>query len=278
MSQSPARHPPHPPGMATQPMHPSPWEIRIAWGPVVITAIHAGHDVSPAAARCMVVTEGQRLREEDPLTDLWLGLGDTTIRVNRSRFEVDLNRPRERAVARDPVETWGTRVWAGAPPAEVVEESQRLHRAFFEAVGSVMDQLIARWGQVLVLDVHSYNHRREDPTRAADPNANPDIDLGVTTLDRRRFGALVDRFADTLRDTRLGDRPIDVRENVKYPGGGYFPEWLHGRHPDSACVMSLEYKKVFMDEWTHTADLAVLNVLRLGFARAVAVAREELRR
>ena len=259
-------------------MHPSPWEIRIAPGPVVVTAIHAGHDVSPAAARCMVISEEERLREEDPLTDLWLGLGDSTIRVNRSRFEFDLNRPRERAVARDPVETWGIRVWASAPPAQVVEESLRLHRSFFEAVGALMDQLIARWGRVLVLDVHSYNHRRDDPTRAADPNANPDIDLGVTTLDRRRFGSLVDRFGAILRHTRLHDRPIDVRENVKYPGGGYFPEWLHARYPETACIMSLEYKKVFMDEWAHTADLPVLNALRMGFAQAVDAARDELRR
>ena len=55
---------------------------------------------------------------------------------------------------------------------------------------------------------------------------------------------------------RLHGRPVDVRANVRYPGGGYFPEWLFRRYPESACVISLEYKKVFMNEWTSLADVA----------------------
>jgi hypothetical protein len=259
-------------------MHPVPWEIREASGPVIVAAIHAGHDVSPGAARHLIVEEQDRYREEDPLTDFCLGLGDTSIRVNRSRFEVDLNRPRQRAVATDPADTWGVRIWDGAPPAEVVEESLRLHRSFYETVGALLDESIARWGQVLVLDVHSYNHRRDGPGTEADPAGNPDIDLGVTTLDRERFGALLRRFTEALGRCSVGGRALDVRENVKYDGGGHFPEWLHRRHPTTACVISLEYKKVFMDEWTGMADVAALNALRASLALAIAAAREELAR
>ena len=259
-------------------MHPSPWEIRVAPGPVVVTAIHAGHDVSPAAAACMAVSEQERFREEDPLTDFWLGVGDSTVRVNRSRFEVDLNRPRSRALSQDPADTWGIRVWREPPPDHVVEASLGLHQAFYETIGTLMDQLIARWGMVLVLDVHSYNHRRDGPARTADAAHNPDIDLGVTTLDRARFGSLLERFSERLASCQVGGRSVDVQENVKYEGGGHFPEWLHARYPATACVISLEYKKVFMDEWACSADIVALNALRASLAQAVAAAREELAR
>jgi N-formylglutamate deformylase len=261
---------------AVNAMHPAPWEIRLAPGPVVATAIHAGHDVRPEVARWMSITEEERLRDEDPLTDFWLGVGDTTVRVNRSRFEVDLNRPPERSVARESTNTWGVQVWDQPPPPAIVADGCRMHRSFYEIVGSVMDQLIARWGYVLVLDVHSYNHRRQGPWTTDEPADNPDLDLGATTLDRERFGPLLRRFTEALRCCSVRDRPVEVRENVRFPGGGYFPEWLHQRYPTSACVISLKYKKIFMDEWAATADIVALNALRAGLANAVDVARKEL--
>ena len=42
---------------------------------------------------------------------------------------------------------------------------------------------------------------------------------------------------------------IDVRENIKFKGG-YFPKYIHENFPKSACVFSVEFKKIFMDEWT----------------------------
>lgn len=264
---------------AQAPIHPQPWEIRIAQGPVIACAIHAGHDVSPAAADWMSASATERLREEDPMTDFGLTLGDTSIRVNRSRFEFDLNRPRRLAVATDPEATWGLQVWRAPPPQRIVNAALELHRSFYQTVGALMDRLIERWGSVLVLDLHSYNHRRRSPLEAADSASNPDIDLGTTTLDRHRFGRLVDGFTRCLRESGGGpDRPLDVRENVKYAGGGHFPEWLHRRQPSRACVISLEYKKFFMDEWRATADLHALDALRIGLANAIDTARTELTR
>ena len=36
---------------------------------MVATSVHAGHQVRPDLAELMVVTEAERLREEDPYTD-----------------------------------------------------------------------------------------------------------------------------------------------------------------------------------------------------------------
>jgi N-formylglutamate deformylase len=255
-------------------LHPDPWEIRASPGPVLTTAIHAGHDVRPELREWLAVADAERRREEDPLTDFWLLLADSTIRVNRSRFEVDLNRPRERAVAIEPADTWGMRIWKAPPPAPLVETSLQLHDRFYGEVVRLLDHLVERWGRVLVLDLHSYNHRRDE--READPEHNPDIDIGATTLDRRRFGTLLERFTGALAQSSLHGRRLDVRENVKYPGGGYFPEWIYQHYGHAICTISVEYKKTFMDEWTSTADIAACQQLRGALARALAAAREAL--
>ena len=40
-----------------------------------------------------------------------------------------------------------------------------------------------------------------------------------------------------------------VRENVKFRGGNH-ANWSHQTFPDSACVIAIEFKKFFMDEWS----------------------------
>jgi N-formylglutamate deformylase len=262
--------------LSTDLLHPVPWEVRTSPGPVVIAAIHAGHDIRPELREWLAVPDEERRREEDPLTDYWLPLGDSTIRVNRSRFEVDLNRPRERAVATEPADTWGMRIWKRPPPAPQVDTSLALHDRFYGCVSRLLDQLVESCGNVLVLDVHSYNHRRDDATRQADPAHNPDIDLGTTTLDRSRFGHLSHRFAEALSQGTLHGHRLDVRENVKYPGGGHFPEWIYQHYGHAVCTISVEYKKTFMDEWTSTADIAAMQSLRTALAHAVHIARAEL--
>ena len=69
-------------------------------GQVVATSVHAGHEVRPAVAAEMVLPEADRLREEDPFTDVIASAVPSRMITHRSRFEVDLNRPRREAVYR----------------------------------------------------------------------------------------------------------------------------------------------------------------------------------
>ncbi|MGH8657056.1 MAG: N-formylglutamate amidohydrolase, partial [Gammaproteobacteria bacterium] len=71
-------------------------------GPIVATAIHAGHALHPEIAALIALDEATRLREEDPFTAQLARVAPTRLIALRSRFEVDLNRPRERAVYRVP--------------------------------------------------------------------------------------------------------------------------------------------------------------------------------
>ena len=167
----------------------APWDVVTQPGPVLVAAIHAGHTIRGSLAPWLEIGETDRLREEDPLTDFFLTAGDTIIRANRSRFEFDLNRPSETAVTTNPEDTWGLRIWKPDMPEREKELSLRLHRQFYDQVARCVDEMIEAHGRILVLDVHSYNHRRAGrDAEPDDPQLSPDIDLGATTLDKDIFG------------------------------------------------------------------------------------------
>jgi N-formylglutamate amidohydrolase len=59
----------------------------------------------------MSLPEADRLREEDPFTDVIASAVPSRMITHRSRFEVDLNRPRREAVYRIPEDAWGLDIW-----------------------------------------------------------------------------------------------------------------------------------------------------------------------
>lgn len=229
--------------------------------PIVATAIHAGHDLRGEVAARMALDEGTRLREEDPFTDVVARGFDVHVVVHRSRFEVDLNRDRDGSVYRRPEDAWGLEVWDGEPADDLVERSRQLHDGFYAAMAALLDPLAAA-GPFVVLDVHSYNHRRCGPDAEPEPaEANPEVNVGTGSMDRSRWAPVVDRFVDSLRGVDLGRGPLDVRENVRFRGG-HLSRWVHQRYPAAGCALAVELKKTFMDEWTGEPDRRHLEALR----------------
>lgn len=258
--------------------HPD-WDIVIGDGPVIATAIHDGHAIRESLIPWLASDDGDRRREEDPLTGLLTCVGDVRIRVRCSRFEVDLNRPRNKAISADPADTWDMRVWKDALPRSEIERSLQTWDAWYAMMRTLLDATIARWGCALLIDLHSYNHRRDgERGKVADAAKNPDIELGVTTLDPRRWRDVAARFRNELKRHPLGDKVLDVRENVRFPTGGHFPEWVYAQYGERVCTISPEYKKIFMDEWSGEADIAAIETLRAGLEAAVAAVRPELTR
>jgi N-formylglutamate deformylase len=193
-------------------------------------------------------------------------LAPTRLIALRSRFEVDLNRPRERAVYRGPADAWGLEVWRRPPPDDLVARSLAGFDAFYAALEGVLREREQRHGRFVVLDVHSYNHRREGVAGpAADSADNPEINVGTGTIDRSRWGRLIDRFCADLRALDLGGRRLDVRENVKFQGGA-MSAWVHRTFPTTGCALALEFKKSFMDEWSGRVDDEQLAALSRALA------------
>lgn len=228
------------------------WTIARGDGPLVAVALHAGHELRAEVAALVAASAAERLREEDPATAAFGAACPTRVTVRRSRFEVDLNRPRERAVYGDASDTWGIEVWHALPlPGGVVGRSLGMYDAFYAEMAALLDAVVARDGGFVLLDLHSYNHRRGGPSAPPDdPLENPDINVGTGSLERERWAPVVDTFMDGMA-TSLG-ADVDVRENVKFRGGN-LARWVHERYP-TGCCLAIEFKKTYMDEWSGRVD------------------------
>ena len=254
------------------------FEFRGEWGgQFIATAIHNGHDLRPEVAAEVVLPEPDRLREEDPYTDELAGYIPARVVVHRSRFEVDLNRERETCVYRRPEEAWGLEIVRDPPLDEkIVAGSLGVYDAFYTELGQRLDQVAER-GPFVVFDVHSYNHRRAGADAAAAPGEeNPEVNVGTGSLDRQRFGPVVDTFMDALAAAGTATGPLDVRENVRFRGR-QLAAWTHARYPHQGIVLALEFKKTFMDEWTGDRDRAHLDELARALAATVPSVAQSLR-
>ena len=254
------------------------WSLTQGVGPVVATAIHSGHEVREELKGLLAVSEEDRFREEDPFTGPWTEAVSTQVVVTRSRFEVDLNRPRERAVYFNPEDAWGLQVWKKNPTADVIAKSLAEYDAFYAQMRKIFSELKRQFGYFVVFDLHSYNHLRDGPDGPpANLELNPEVNIGTGTLNRGRFGLLVDRFMQDIRRFDYLGSTLDIRENVKFEGG-HFSEWAHREFPDSACVLAVEFKKFFMDEWTGIPDPIQLGAIKRALESTVPGVLEELKK
>ncbi len=253
------------------------WVLTEGDGPVVAIALHDGHDVREDVAALFAITEMDRWREEDPFTVTWTTVGDTRIVVKRSRFELDMNRPRDKAVYLEPEDAWGLTVWQTKPSPEIIARSLAEYDAFYATVRRVFTDLEHRFGRFVVYDVHTYNHRRLGlQALPADPSYNPEINLGTGRLNRKYWAPVLDRFLTDLREFDFLGRRLDVRENIRFRGG-HFSHWVHQTFPQSACVLSIEVKKFFMDEWSNDPDLTSLDAIRRALESTVPGVLEALK-
>ncbi len=254
------------------------WELETGDGPLIATAIHDGHGLRPEVAEIMKLPEGERLREEDPYTSSWVDVAATRIIARRSRFEVDLNRPRDKAVYVTPDDCWGLDVWTTKPSAAIVERSLAGYDAYYSMLSELCTEKQARNGKFVVYDIHSYNHRRngaDAPPEFADKN--PEVNIGTGSLDREKWGALVDRFISDLSSFDLNGRRLDVRENVKFKGGQQV-KWIHKNFVDGGCGLAIEFKKFWMDEWTGQRDEQMVAAIHAALRSTVPGVLDELAR
>jgi N-formylglutamate amidohydrolase len=254
-------------------------EIIEGDGPIVATAIHDGHALREEVAALTALDDAARLREEDPYTGAWTSLAPTRLVALRSRFEVDLNRPRERSVYRKPEDAWGLGLWKQEPTDGIVHRSLVSYDAFYAAIARILSKLVERFGKFVVFDLHSYNHRRAGPSgRPADASGNPEVNVGTGTMrDRADWAPLIERFIADLSAADFLGRRLDVRENVRFRGGN-LGRWAHETFPEAGCVLSIEFKKFFMDEWTGELDEAQHAAIGRALSETVPGVLKELRR
>ncbi len=242
---------------------------------MVAVALHDGHEVRAEVAPLFAIPAAGRLREEDPFTAVWTAIAPTTVIVRRSRFEVDLNRPHEKAVYRTPADAWGLMVWQRPLSDEVLERSLAIHSEFYAALEELLTRLVDRHGRVVIYELHSYKHHRRGPAAPFDdPELNPQVNLG-TAYNDPKWRPVLERFMRELRTHDFPTGKLDVRENIKFEGG-YFARWIGEKFPATICNLCIEFKKFFMDEWTGVPDPALLAAITSALASTIPGVLEEL--
>jgi hypothetical protein len=245
---------------------------------LVATAVHDGHAARDEVANHFALDDAARLREEDPFTGQWAAIAPTHVIGTRSRFEIDLNRPREKAVYYTPEDAWGLHVWQGNPADRIFEESLSQYDAFYDAMRKLFSEISAQYGKFIVFDLHSYNHRRDGANgQPADVEGNPQVNIGTGTMNRERWAPVVDTFIESLRSFDFPGGKLDVRENVKFRGGNW-PRWIHENFPDSGVAIAIEFKKFFMDEWTGEPDRDCVAAIREALSSTVPAVLEQFER
>jgi hypothetical protein len=168
-------------------------------------------------------------------------------------------------VYRSPAQAWGLQVWKQAPSDDFVERSLALHDAFYEMMHGLLAGIVREHGRFVLLDVHSYNHRRGGPAApATDVAKAPDINLGTFSMPRDRWTPVLQALVEAVRAHDFRGRRLSLGIDVAFQGRGALTRFVHEHFPATGCAVALEVKKFFMDEWTgvpHRDDIVALQGL-----------------
>ena len=230
-------------------------------------AIHAGHRIRPDLRPKLAVDEADRLREEDPHTEDFTNAFPIRIVARYSRFEFDINREREMAIYQRPDMAWGLEVLKMPLSSDDLEAGWAKYEEFHDLMDIVVEYLLAQHPFGVLFDFHSYNYQREH-RRPWYEDDKPVVNLGTGPVNITRFRPLLDDFLARFEKITLENRPISVGENIVFKGG-HLSRRLSAAHYDRLCVLAIEFKKVFMDEWRGELDTKVFEALVSQVNRAV---------
>jgi N-formylglutamate amidohydrolase len=236
--------------------------------PVLAFAIHNGHHLPSELEETCGIDAKQRFQEEDPFTDGFAECFPNRIIVQTSRFAVDLNRSREKCVYQKPEDAWGLPVRKTELSPEMLAAMFKAYDTWYGMVKYETDKLLTKHERLLILDLHSFNHRRGGPDAEPDsPSQNPDIIIGRNNNPQARY-PLFEQLRELLDGKYFGTKPLDCRCDVKFPGG-YFSRWMNATFGDRVICPAIEFKKTFMDEWSGELNIHAYLELKALFHDAV---------
>ncbi len=236
-------------------------------------AIHAGSRIREDLKDKLYVSLEDRYREEDPGTDLFIGKLPIQVVALDSRFEYDVNRSAEKAIPQTPEMAWGLTVWNSPLTEEEIAASLTKYQEFQLLMDLVSAYLVKQAGgkggdgRVYIFDLHSYCYQREQRGPWYE-NAKPVINLGTDAINNDIFRKSIDDFLRKLKKIKVKGRAITVAENEVFKGG-YLARRLSALHQDRLAVFAIEFKKIFMDEWSGEFNLPVYEELVEQFSVAV---------
>jgi len=228
--------------------------------------LHAGSLVRPGLTDSMSVSPGDRFREEDPYTDLFIEDFPVRIIARDSRFEYDLNWEIEESIYAADKKKWGLQVWNRELTEDERELTYRKYREFYALVDMATEFMLGSGSPVVIFDMHAFCYQRDHRIHWTG-DGKPVINLGTRYINRKFFTPLIDAFLGGISETVIDGHPLRVAENELFPGGYITRRYAH-LHYCRVLVLAIEYKKIFMDEWSGEFYMDKFHILRKDFNHA----------
>lgn len=229
-------------------------------------ALHCGSNVRQELWGAMEVTAGDRFREEDPYTELLIEDFPIRIIARDSRFEYDLNWEIEKSIYAPGEKKWGLQVWNRKLTDDERERTYNKFREFHALLDMATEFMLGSGSPVIIFDMHSFCYQRDQKTDW-NRDGKPVINLGTRYIDRKFFTPLIDNFLEGISETVIEGHPLRVAENELFPGG-YLTRKYSQLHNQKVLVLAIEYKKIFMDEWSGDFHMDKFHILRRDFIHA----------
>jgi len=230
-------------------------------------ALHAGHKVREEVLPLLALSEKERFRDEDPYTDRFIGNFPIRVVARDSRFEYDLNRDRHRCIYERYVKKWKLKVWEEMPGEEARKISCEKYDEFYRLIDVLSGFLAKQNKHAVIFDMHSFCYQREKKITWQDDH-RPEINIGTKAANRELFHQVISKITEGLSKTSIGGKNIRVAENEIFYGGS-LSRRVSRNFFNQILVLSLEYKKIFMDELTGELYLGILDSLASDFRESV---------
>ena len=225
--------------------------------PYVCTAIHNGHVLRDELKEICLLSEEERLYEEDPYTADFIQSLPITLVGCDSRYEYDLNRSEEECIYE---EAWGKKVWSRKLINDEKALSIAKHRMFYQVVNTLISKLEKDFGSALIYDIHSYNYKRHKVSFL--------FNIGIENIDVKKYNSQISYWKRQLLTIKTRKIKPEVSVNHIFYGRGQLLKYIKNNFSNT-LVLATEVQKVFMNELNGQPFPLVIQTLARGFKSAI---------
>ncbi|MCK5137329.1 MAG: N-formylglutamate amidohydrolase [Bacteroidales bacterium] len=223
-------------------------------------ALHTGRRVRQELLEALDVPREDRFREEDSYTDYFVNDFPLQLIARDSRFEYDLNWEIEKCIYPAEEKKWGFQIWNRPLNHGEIETTYDKYKEFYALLDLLIGYIIENQDFAMLFDIHSYCYQRKARTNWWE-DMKPEINLGTRYINRAYFSPLIDLFMVGVSGITLDGHTLRVAENDVFPGG-YLTRKYAKSHNQQVLVLAIEFKKIFMDEWTGELYPRKLEILK----------------
>jgi len=226
--------------------------------PYICTAIHNGGNLRKELREKCLLSKSERYYEEDPFTGDFISSLPIRLIAHDSRYEYDLNRPRENCIYK---KAWGAEVWKVALTKKEKATSLNKHDNYYKILKALVTKIESKFNGCLVFDIHSYNGGRKGM------ESGPIFNIGTKNI-KKKYNKQIAGWLERLTSIELPFIENVSKENDVFQGNGYQLKYLT-KSFKKTLVLATEIKKIYLDETSGDIFPEVIGSLKEEFKRVI---------